>query len=235
MAGVVCLRVVHRNAAEISAAGFIERDSVLRGIGDNPCREEALHQSCQQFRFRISSELEQRFDDGCNERDTTVLVRTFGLHNVQDLGQPSCRTDRLHSLPFGDVIPPLMRICVADVVGHDHAAAVHFHTIIDFVPGVGVCALGIAQAIQHTAEIIRGGHTVSLHQMQPQPVGVQLVRVTNFHHGEHITAHKPAFQGQLLQAVEIVQPHGITTAAVFGPKPELCLGFTLPLFGFFRG
>ena len=64
---------------------------------------------------------------------------------------------------------------------------------------------------------------------------MQLVRVANFNHGEHIAAHEPAFQRQLLQAVEVVQPHGIAAATVLCPKPELCLGLGLPFFSCLRG
>ena len=86
MADIAGLWIIHRNTAKVTASSFAERNAALGRVGDNPRREVALDQCCNQFRFGVSAQLEQRFDDGRNERNTAVLVRAFRFHDVQDLG-----------------------------------------------------------------------------------------------------------------------------------------------------
>ena len=236
MAGIVHLRVLNRNAAQISAASFVERNCVLGRIRHNPRREVRLDKCRQQFGFGVSAQLEQRFYDRRNKGNAAVLVRPFRFHDVQHLGQSGLFANDLHTLPYGFLaVEPLVRIGISDVVRHNGTAAVHLYTVENLVPVVGVLAYSVSQNVNRAAVSVRCRHPVGLHQMQPQGVGVQLINVPDFHNGENIAAHKPAFQGQLLQSVEVVHPHSIAVAAVLGPEPELGLSLGLPFLGRLRG
>ena len=237
VADVVGVGVLNRHTGNIAAAHLIGGDSGLVGVCHDPRGKEALHQCGHQFGFRVAPQLEQHFNDRGQIRHAAVLVRALAVHDVQNVRQAGLPANGLNALPLGLLLRNLAGVGVSNPVGHGKAAAVHLHAVIDFVAIVGVLALGdVRPTVHDIAAGVRGADAVSLHQMQPQRVGVQLCGLLRpLDKGEHITAHQPAFQGQLLQSVKVVHAQRVTVAAVLRPQSELGLRLALPLFGCFRG
>ena len=120
------------------------------------------------------------------------------------------------------------------IIGNHHTAGIHLHTVKNAVPGVRILPVGDV-GIGRAAVLYGRPHPVCLHQVYPKGIGTNAVGAPAFDEREHIPAHQPRYQSQLLHGVEVVHASGIAGVLAAGPKAELRLGPLLPLLCRLRG
>ncbi len=215
---------------------LVERQAAWVRLCDDPCGKKALYQRCHQLGFGIAAQLQKRLDHLCQIGHATVLVRAFAAHNMQDIGQAQPLPVGLYTRPyrrFGK--GELPRVCIADVIGNDHAVPVNFNAVKYLVPGLVIPAIGNAGPAGQPAHGIRRADAVGFHQMDTQGIGAVPCNRIAFQHREYIPRHQPGYKGKLLQGIKIIHPDCITILFAARPKSELGFCPLLPFLGGFRG
>lgn len=82
----------------------------------------------------IASHLQERFNDLCQICDASVLLRSFGLHDMQDIREPGLFTVCLDSGPFGFGCCDNVRVGVAEIIRLYHSVVVNLYAVKDPVP-----------------------------------------------------------------------------------------------------
>ena len=180
-----------RNANDTARSHLIERDLIRVGLSDDPGREEALDKCRHQLGFGVAAQLQQRLDHLGQIGHAPVLVAPLTVHHMEDIGQAGARPVCLHSRPYAGIAGNLPRVVVADVVSHDHAVSVNLHAIENFVAVLIVLPVSNARPANAATHTVRGAYPVSLHQMDPQGIGVDGRGGVSLEHREHIAGHEP--------------------------------------------